>query len=181
MCSIALAEEQPITLLALGNSCLEQAAQPCQARAIAEQNQRHRISLLTGGTPSKNWQAPSYNNWTLVERELLNPDSSGSGVYLLGLQAPDTSYSWQAGDLVEVMPRHSSWAVEHFLEGLGLSADTQVQLDGLQETLAQALAGRQLPENRGHLVGMHAQALVDALIPLLSGLSSSRSTSVQLL
>ena len=127
---------------------------------------QQQLSLLTGGAPSANWQAPSYNNWALQQRDLLNPGSSGSGVYLLGLRAPDTSHIWQAGDLVEVMPRQSSWAVEHFLEGLGLSADTRVQLDGLQETLAQALAGRQLPENRGHLVGLHAQALVDALIPL---------------
>ena len=127
---------------------------------------QQQLSLLTGGAPSANWQAPSYNNWVLEQRDLLNPGSSGSGVYLLGLRAPDTSHIWQAGDLVEVMPRQSSWAVEHFLEGLGLSADTRVQLDGLQETLAQALAGRQLPENRGHLVGLHAQALVDALIPL---------------
>ena len=64
------------------------------------------------------------------------------------------------------MPRQSTWAVEHLLDGLGLSANTPVHLDGLQETLAQALASRQLPENRGHLVGLHAQALVDALIPL---------------
>ena len=127
---------------------------------------QQQLSQLTGGAPSANWQAPSYNNWALQQRDLLNPGSSGSGVYLLGLRAPDTSHIWQAGDLVEVMPRQSSWAVEHFLEGLGLSADTRVQLDGLQETLAQALAGRQLPENRGHLVGLHAQALVDALIPL---------------
>ncbi len=41
-----------------------------------------------------------------------------------------------------------------------------MQLDGLQETLEQALASRQLPENRTHLVGLHAQALVDALVPL---------------
>ena len=127
---------------------------------------QQQLSQLTGGAPSANWQAPSYNNWALQQRDLLNPGSSGSGVYFLGLRAPDPSHIWQAGDLVEVMPRQSSWAVEHFLEGLGLSADTRVQLDGLQETLAQALAGRQLPENRGHLVGLHAQALVDALIPL---------------
>ena len=127
---------------------------------------QQQLSQLTGGAPSANWQAPSYNNWALQQRDLLNPGSSGSGVYFLGLRAPDPSHIWQAGDLVEVMPRQSSWAVEHFLEGLGLSADTRVQLYGLQETLAQALAGRQLPENRGHLVGLHAQALVDALIPL---------------
>lgn len=124
------------------------------------------LSQLTGAVPGANWQAPSYTNWTLEQRQLLNPDSSGSGVYLLGLSTPDASFTWQAGDLVEVMPRQSTWAVEHLLDGLGLSANTPVHLDGLQETLAQALASRQLPENRGHLVGLHAQALVDALIPL---------------
>ncbi|MFP3516827.1 sulfite reductase flavoprotein subunit alpha [Pseudomonas sp. SIMBA_077] len=127
--------------------------------------QQH-LSQLTGGAPSANWQAPSYNNWTLEQRQLLNPDSSGSGVYRLELSAPNNSDTWQAGDLVEVMPRQSTWAVEHLLDGLGLSVDSLVHLDGLQETLAQALASRQLPENRGHLVGLHAQALVDALIPL---------------
>ena len=127
---------------------------------------QQQLSQLTGGAPSATWQAPSYNNWTLEQRQLLNPGSSGSGVYLLGLTAPDASHTWQAGDLVEVMPRQSAWAVEHLLDGLGLSAETLVHLDGLQETLAQALASRQLPENRGHLVGLHAQALVDALIPL---------------
>ncbi|MES2871883.1 MAG: sulfite reductase flavoprotein subunit alpha [Pseudomonadota bacterium] len=127
---------------------------------------QQQLSQLTGGAPNANWQAPSYNNWPLEQRQLLNPDSSGSGVYLLSLSAPDASFTWQAGDLVEVMPRQSVWAVEHFLDGLGLACDTPVQLDGLKETLAQALAGRQLPITRGHLVGLHAQALVDALIPL---------------
>ncbi|AUB73967.1 flavodoxin [Pseudomonas sp. Lz4W] len=132
----------------------------------ALQHWQQQLGQLTGTAPAANWQAPGYNNWTLEQRQLLNPGSSGSGVYLLGLKAPHASDSWQAGDLVEVMPRQSPAAIEHFLQGLGLSADTPVQLDGLQETLAQALGGRQLPDNRGHLVGMHAQALVDALIPL---------------
>jgi len=132
----------------------------------ALQHWQQQLGQLTGTAPAANWQAPGYNNWTLEQRQLLNPGSSGSGVYLLGLKAPHASDSWQAGDLVEVMPRQSPAAIEHFLQGLGLSADTRVQLDGLQETLTQALGGRQLPDNRGHLVGMHAQALVDALIPL---------------
>ena len=127
---------------------------------------QQQLGQLTGGAPSANWQAPGYNNWPLEQRQMLNPGSSAAGVYLLGLKPPRASDSWQAGDLVEVMPRQSPAAIEHFLQGLGLSAETQVQLDGLQESLAQALAGRQLPDSRGHLVGMHAQALVDALIPL---------------
>ncbi|MCP1441707.1 sulfite reductase (NADPH) flavoprotein alpha-component [Pseudomonas sp. GGS8] len=126
---------------------------------------QQQLGLLTGQAPVDTWQAPSYDNWTLTRRELMNPDSSGSPVYLLGLTAPTTS-SWLAGDLVEVLPRNGAWAIEHFLDGLGIDGRATVELDGLSQTLEQALASRQLPENRAHLVGLHAQALVNALVPL---------------
>jgi len=126
---------------------------------------QQQLGQLTGHAPVDLWQAPAFDNWTLKSRTLLNPDSSGSGVYLLQLLAPSAS-SWLAGDLVEVMPRNSPWLVEYFLDGLGLSGEARVQLDGLEESLEQALGSRQLPENRTHLVGLHAQALVDALVPL---------------
>jgi sulfite reductase (NADPH) flavoprotein alpha-component len=126
---------------------------------------QQQLSQLTGHAPVDTWQAPSCDNWTLARRELLNPDSSGSPVYLLGLSAPTTS-SWLAGDLVEVLPRNCPWAIEHFLDGMGIHGETRVQLNGLEETLEQALASRQLPENRAHLVGLHAQALAEALVPL---------------
>ena len=126
---------------------------------------QQQLGQLIGQAPVDLWQAPAFDNWTLSRRELLNPESSGSGVYLLGLTAPSAS-SWLAGDLVEVMPRNSPWAVELFLSGLGLDGESKVHIDGLQETLAQALANRQLAENRSHLVGLHAQALVDALVPV---------------
>jgi sulfite reductase (NADPH) flavoprotein alpha-component len=126
---------------------------------------QQQLGLLTGQAPVDTWQAPSYDNWTLTRRELLNPDSSASGVYLLGLTAPTTS-SWLAGDLVEVLPRNCQWAIEHFLDGMGIDGRATVELDGLSQTLEQALATRQLPENRTHLVGLHAQALVNALVPL---------------
>ena len=136
------------------------------ADAQALHQWQQHLSHLTGGAPTANWQAPSYANWTLEQRVLLNPNSCGSEVYRLGLRAPDAHATWQAGDLVEVMPRQSAAAVGHLLDGLGLQPETRVQLDGLQETLAQALASRQFPHSREHLVGLHAQALVDALIPL---------------
>jgi sulfite reductase (NADPH) flavoprotein alpha-component len=126
---------------------------------------QQQLGLLTGQAPVDTWQAPSYDNWTLTRRDLLNPDSSASGVYLLGLTAPTTS-SWLAGDLVEVLPRNCPWAIEHFLDGLGIDGRATVELDGLSHPLEQALASRQLPENRTHLVGLHAQALVNALVPL---------------
>ena len=149
-----------------GASALFAPVQVDSGDAQALHHWQQQLGQLTGGPPSANWQAPSYNNWTLEQRRLLNPGSCGSAVYLLALGTPDTHLTWQAGDLVEVMPRQSALAVEHFLDGLGLASDSPVHLDGLKETLAQALAGRQLPANRGHLVGLHAQALVDALIPL---------------
>jgi sulfite reductase (NADPH) flavoprotein alpha-component len=124
-----------------------------------------QLGLLTGQAPVDTWQAPSYDNWTLVRRELMNPDSSGSPVYLLGLIAPNTS-SWLAGDLVEVLPRNCPWAIEHFLDGLGIRGETTVKINGLEEPLEVALASRQLPEHRAHLVGLHAQSLVDAMVPL---------------
>ncbi|KNH26613.1 flavodoxin [Pseudomonas syringae] len=126
---------------------------------------QQQLGLLTGQAPVDTWQAPSYDNWTLARRELMNPDSSASPVYLLGLSAP-TSSSWLAGDLVEVLPRNCPWAIEHFLDGLGIDGRGTVEFDGLSQTLEQALASRQLPENRTHLVGLHAQSLADALVPL---------------
>ncbi len=125
-----------------------------------------QLGLLTGQAPVDIWQAPSYDNWTLVRRELMNPDSSGSPVYLLGLSAPNTS-SWLAGDLVEVLPRNCPWVIEHFLDGLGIRGETTVNINGLEEPLEVALASRQLPEHRAHLVGLHAQSLVDAMVPLV--------------
>lgn len=126
---------------------------------------QQQLAELTGQAPPDIWQAPSFENWTLHQRTLLNPESSGAGVYLLGLTAPGPS-SWLAGDLVEILPRNDLSAIDHFLEGLGIAGVARVQVDGLPQRLDQALANRQLPENRAHLVGMHAQALVDALAPL---------------
>lgn len=101
----------------------------------------------------------------MSQRTLLNRGSAGSAVYLLGLTSPSPQ-SWEAGDLVEILPRNGPQAIERFLGGLGLAGSDGVLLDGLPHTLDQALATRQLPDNRTHLVGLHAQALVDALVPL---------------
>jgi sulfite reductase (NADPH) flavoprotein alpha-component len=133
--------------------------------STALQHWQQQLGDLTGSTPAAAWKAPDYQNWTLTQREWLNRGSVGSKVFLLGLtSAPESS--WKAGDLVEVMPRNARLAVEQLLAGLGIAPDTPVNVDGLSETLGQALLGRQLPANRSHLVGLHAQALIDALVPL---------------
>ncbi|SDU81927.1 PepSY domain-containing protein [Pseudomonas mucidolens] len=126
---------------------------------------QQQVSQITGHAPTPAWAGARYESWTLSQRTLLNPDSSGSGAYLLGLTPPGPR-DWQAGDLVEVLPRNCSQAIERFLAGLGIADSDTVVVDGLAQSLEHALASRQLPSNRAHLVGLHAQALVDALVPL---------------
>nr|WP_178123888.1 sulfite reductase flavoprotein subunit alpha [Pseudomonas sp. WS 5079] len=125
---------------------------------------QQQLGQITGHAPAA-WASASYESWTLDRRTLLNPDSSGSGVYLLGL-TPPAPRNWLAGDLVEILPRNCPWAVEHFLDGLGIAGTDEVLIDGLARPLEQVLASRQLPDNRSHLVGLHAQALVEALVPV---------------
>lgn len=129
------------------------------------QHWQRQLGELTGTQPTSTWQAPAFDNWTLTQRQWLNPGSSGSQVFLLDLEPP-AGQVWQAGDLVEVLPRNSRAAVALFISGLGIAADTSVQVDGLHETISQALESRQLPHHRAHLVGLHAQALIDALVPI---------------
>ena len=123
------------------------------------------LAQFTGTQPVAAWQPPAFGNWRLARRELLNPGSQGGPVYLLGLRSSAPA-SWAAGDLLQILPRNSLARVEALLQGLGLDASQAVQVDGLRETLGQALGARQLPNHRAHLVGLHAQALVDALIPI---------------
>lgn len=125
---------------------------------------QQQLGQITGHAPAA-WASAHYESWTLSRRTLLNPDSSGTGVYLLGLNPP-APRDWLAGDLVEILPRHCPWAVEHFLDGLGIAGTDEVLVDGLARPLEQVLASRQLPDNRSHLVGLHAQALVEALVPV---------------
>ncbi len=148
-----------------GGSTLFAPVEVDSADPVALQQWQQHLGQLTGSTPTALWQAPVFENWALTRREHLNPGSSGSAVYLLDLVAPGTM-RWQAGDLVEILPRNSDEAVRSFLSGLGIDPATRINVDGLQEPVVQALATRQLPQHRAHLVGFHAQALIDALVPV---------------
>jgi sulfite reductase (NADPH) flavoprotein alpha-component len=117
---------------------------------------QQQLGQLTGHAPAAAWPTAQYENWTLSQRTLLNRGSSGSAVYLLGLTSASPQ-RWQAGDLVEILPRNSPWAIEQFLAGLGLAGNEDVHIDGLAQTLNQALATRQLPANRVHQKWMLAQ------------------------
>ncbi|QKZ06773.1 PepSY domain-containing protein [Pseudomonas eucalypticola] len=91
----------------LGQQGAQSAFEPVQvdsADPLRLQQWQEQLGQLTGAQPTMAWQAPLYEDWTLSERQRLNPGSQGAPVYLLRL-APPAPHGWEAGDLVEMMPR----------------------------------------------------------------------------
>ena len=127
---------------------------------------QRQVAELTGAQPLAVQQAP-FDGWVLRERTCLNPGSQGQGTWLVGLQPPAEA-QWQAGDILEILPRNGAAQVQRWLQEHGLQALQSVVIEPLGHTLGEALAARQLPYSASHLVGLHAQALLDALVPLPS-------------
>lgn len=127
---------------------------------------QRQLAELTGVQPLAVRQVP-FDGWVLRERICLNPGSQGSGTWLIGLQPPADA-QWQAGDILEILPRNGEAQVQRWLHEHGLQALEAVVIEPLGHTLGEALAARQLPYSASHLVGLHAQALLDALVPLPS-------------
>ncbi|PIA72475.1 PepSY domain-containing protein [Pseudomonas sediminis] len=130
----------------------------------ALQHWQQQLSELTGAAPIRFEEMP-WQNWPLVERRLLNPGSQGAAVFFISLTPPAQS-TWQAGDILEIRPRHAHERVQTWLQHSGFDGFEPVALDGQTMSLSEALAERQLPDSFAHLVGLHAQALIDALVPL---------------
>lgn len=147
-----------------GARSLFDAVQVDAADTTALASWQRQLGELTGARPLHQGETP-YGLWTLTRRELLNPGSQGAPTYLLALRAAQPT-NWSAGDILEVPPRHSDATVQAWLLAHGLDGSQAVNLDGLSQSLQQALRGKQLPEQFSHLLGLHAQALLDALVPL---------------
>ncbi|WP_397450007.1 PepSY domain-containing protein [Pseudomonas sp. NA-150] len=96
----------------------------------ALQNWQRQLSQVTGNESFEAFQAPEFVGWTLSQREWLNPGSSGSKVYLLGLTPPEAQ-NWSAGDLVEVLAPGSDTPREYSIASI--PADGSLQLIVRQE------------------------------------------------
>ena len=70
------------------------------ADAAAIQRWQQRIGALVGGEPLV-WSEPGFENWTLIERRLLNEGSLGAACFHVAL-APPANTRWQAGDVLAV-------------------------------------------------------------------------------
>ena len=81
------------------------------AAALAHWQQQ--LSGLTGAPLPAMAEQP-FGEWRLLDRQCLNPGSSGAPTFLLRLQPPSAA-DWQAGDLLEVLPgNHAEAAVREY-------------------------------------------------------------------
>uniref|UniRef100_UPI0022598388 flavodoxin domain-containing protein n=1 Tax=Dyella silvatica TaxID=2992128 RepID=UPI0022598388 len=127
----------------------------------------HHLALLSGASEMPDWQRPPYQRWQLLERRRLNPGSVGGPCFHLALKPLDGAplsgdYAWQAGDLVEIGPRHATAQVATWLSQAGFDGDVSSTMDGVSTRLAELLAGSHLPapaETRGKAIAHWAASL----------------------
>lgn len=133
--------------------------------AAALRHWQHHLSVVSGAADMPDWERPDYERWHLVERRLLNPHSTGGACFHLALQPIDGALSWQAGDLVEIGPRHAPQALEHWLDEAGQSGDVPVTHEGRTVALREWLAGSQWPAPQA-VRGAAPSSWVPSLLPL---------------
>ncbi|WP_109124811.1 sulfite reductase flavoprotein subunit alpha [Dyella sp. C11] len=133
--------------------------------AAALRHWQHHLAVLSGAVELPDWQPPEYQRWRLVERTLLNPGSVGGACFHLALRPYEGDAVWQAGDLVEIGPRHATSDVERWLAARTMDGDAQVEREGRRASLREWLAESHLPDN-GIEKGMSPAEVVATLQPL---------------
>ncbi len=125
---------------------------------------RRHLDTLTAGATTR-WQQPVYDSWRLAGRTLANPASAGQPTFYISLAPLDPARAahWQAGDLIEIRPRHGTERVVQFLEAAQLGGHETVQLQGRSVRLAEVVARSILPSPSA---GAHPQVLAESLAPL---------------
>jgi sulfite reductase (NADPH) flavoprotein alpha-component len=123
---------------------------------------QHHLSLLSGATELPDWQRPDYQRWQLVERRLLNAGSQGGPCFHLALRALEGNATWQAGDLVEIGPRHAPVDVARWLAQRPFDGDAWVEHEGRRATLREWLSGSHLPDCE-QVRGLSAAEVVTSL------------------
>ena len=83
----------------------------------------------------------TFDPWTLIKREILNPNSLGLPAYHIELKA-NYDAVWQAGDIAEIQPGNSFERIQAFLAQHQISA--QSKLDSTGQSIAEALWNKDL-------------------------------------
>ncbi|MDC4605535.1 sulfite reductase flavoprotein subunit alpha [Acinetobacter baumannii] len=82
-----------------------------------------------------------FDNWTLQQRDLLNPNSLGQPAYNIELTASHEAV-WQAGDIAEIQPGNSPERINKFLQHHHILKNAVV--DSLQASIEKALWNKDL-------------------------------------
>ncbi|ETQ98849.1 TPA: PepSY domain-containing protein [Acinetobacter baumannii] len=82
-----------------------------------------------------------FDNWTLQQRDLLNPNSLGQPAYNIELTANHEAI-WQAGDIAEIQPGNSPERINKFLQHHHILKNAVV--DSLQVSIEKALWNKDL-------------------------------------
>ncbi|MEZ5464142.1 MAG: sulfite reductase subunit alpha [Lysobacteraceae bacterium] len=150
----------------LGARPLFDAVEVDNGDAGALRHWQHHLGLLSGAPELPDWAPVSYQTWTLANRRLANPGSPGGPAWHIELRRPSgVAARWEAGDIVEVGPRHAREEVRSLLERLSLDAAGIVRVGEQTMPLADRVAACHLPMP-DEVAGLDAQALSDALQPL---------------
>jgi sulfite reductase (NADPH) flavoprotein alpha-component len=130
--------------------------------AAALRHWQHHLAAQCGVRDLPDWQPPRYQRWRLAERRLLNAGSLGGPCFHLALQPLQGAVSWQAGDLVDIGPRHAPEAVSAWLSAHALDGHATVTFEKETLTLAGLLARCRLPAP-GEMTGLDAAAVAARL------------------
>lgn len=88
--------------------------------ADAQRQWQQQLSGLGARTDQPDWAPAPMTEWRLVERRLLNPGSVGGAAWHVALAPLTTSTTWQAGDILEVLPQHDPARIAAFVRAHGL-------------------------------------------------------------
>jgi sulfite reductase (NADPH) flavoprotein alpha-component len=99
---------------------------------------RTHVEALMPGPPQ---------DWTLVERRLLNPGSAGGEAWHVALTPRDAAHlNWSAGDIAEIWPRNGEAAVDAFLVQHNLNGELSFRWRGHWTFLRDIIAHSRLPK-----------------------------------
>ncbi|RAZ04176.1 hypothetical protein C8322_03345 [Acinetobacter sp. SM1B] len=85
----------------------------------------------------------TFDHWTLVKREVLNPGSLGAPAFNLEFK-PEHEAQWQAGDIAEIQPGNSAERIAQFLAVHQIPAGTVVA--SMQQRIEDILWNRDLTQ-----------------------------------
>jgi sulfite reductase (NADPH) flavoprotein alpha-component len=145
-----------------------QGAQPLFApvemdRGCERAQQEWQAQLGTLGVRNVSpWNTADYGRWRLVERRLLNDGSVGQPTYHIALESLDCA-TWQAGDVLDVQPRHSPAWVAQTLAAWGADGAMPVHANGRTQPLADVLVRGALPPSSDALT---LEQRVAGIVPL---------------